>query len=62
MAYVPSSDTLYVANAGDGSVRLSEPTILKRQDKSSWGTMPTISGSMGRATESLSDTAMAPWR
>ena len=63
VGYVPSTDTLYVANARDGSVRLFRGAEYARGRADRPGqAMPTISGSMPPPIESWSVMATAPLR
>jgi YVTN family beta-propeller protein len=62
IGYVPSSDTLFVANAGDGSVLLFEARITRQRDDWIWEMMPTTFASMPRPIEFSSAMAMAHLR
>ena len=62
VAYVPFADTVYVANAGDGSVRLLRADISRRSAASSLATMPTTCGSTRSATACSWVTARARWQ
>ena len=44
VAYVPFADSVFVANAGDGSVHVLRGVILRRSDSSSSAKMPTMCG------------------
>ena len=46
VAYVPFSDSVFVANAGDGSVRVPRGEDLTASGASSSGTMPTMYASI----------------
>ena len=62
IAYHAATSTLYVANAGDGSVRLFQGPDFAPPAASSSATTPTTSASIRGATASSSATARGPWR
>ena len=62
VAWHAATRTLYVANAGDGSVRLSRGLGSRRPARSRWATMRTTSASTAGATGSSSAMAAAGWR
>ena len=59
VAYHAATGTLYVANAGDGSLRLFQGPTSRRSAASRSAPMPTTSASIRGATASSSATAKA---
>lgn len=61
VGYETSTDMLYVANAGDGSVRLFEGSDYAARERIALGNDATISALMKRRIESSSGTAAGRW-
>jgi DNA-binding beta-propeller fold protein YncE len=59
VGYVASTDTLYAANARDGTVRLFRVPTMHRLVGSTWAATPTTSASMRQPIGSWSDMATA---
>jgi DNA-binding beta-propeller fold protein YncE len=63
VGYEPTTDMVYVANGGDGSVRLfSREPIFWRPEASSLAAMPTMFAWIRRPVISLSAMATVHWR
>ena len=61
VAYAPGTDTLYVANGGDGSLRTYLGASLNHRCASSWAVTLTTCASIRNSNESMSAMAMVRW-
>jgi YVTN family beta-propeller protein len=62
VGYLPATDTLYVASAGDGSVRLFQGENLRSPGASILVTTPTTSGSIQKPRRYSLATGKVRWR